>query len=84
MNRERPTSRARPAARLGAALLAALFALLGAGCVQLKPWEKELHARDDMAWDPDPLEAALRAHIRFSKEATMPGGGAGGGGCGCN
>ena len=64
-----------------------LAPLLLGGCAQLaqlKPWEKELHARDDMAWNPDPLEAALRAHVQFSKEATMPGGGGGGGGCGCN
>jgi hypothetical protein len=66
------------------ALFLLLASVLLAGCAPLKPWERELHARDDMAWDPDPLEAALRSHIHFSKEATMPGGGAGGGGCGCN
>ncbi len=59
-------------------------ALLSAGCAQVRPWEKELLAREEMAWDPDPLEAQRRAHIYFSKEATLPGGGAGGGGCGCN
>jgi hypothetical protein len=37
-----------------------------------------------MAWDPDPLEAAHRGHVFYSKEASLPGGGAGGGGCGCN
>ncbi|MDJ0850202.1 MAG: DUF4266 domain-containing protein [Myxococcota bacterium] len=70
--------------RRGLPLLLLAAVLLLGGCAQLKPWEKELHARDDMAWDPDPLEAALTGHIQFSKEATMPGGGAGGGGCGCN
>lgn len=54
------------------------------GCAQLKPWEREQLAREDMAWDPDPVERQRRNHIHFSKEASMPGGGAGGGGCGCN
>jgi hypothetical protein len=37
-----------------------------------------------MAFDPDPLETKRSQHIYFSKEASLPGGGAGGGGCGCN
>ena len=59
-------------------------ALATQACTAVKPWEREAHARSDMAWDPDPLEAQLRAHVQFSKEASLPGGGAGGGGCGCN
>jgi len=55
-----------------------------AGCVQVKPWERDLLARRDMAWAPDPLEAKRDAHISFSKEASLPGGSGGGGGCGCN
>ena len=68
------------------ALVAALLLLLplAAGCASVKPWEREILARDDMAWDPDPLEAQLREHVYWSKEASLPGGGAGGGGCGCN
>ncbi|MBW2271819.1 MAG: DUF4266 domain-containing protein [Deltaproteobacteria bacterium] len=58
--------------------------LLLSGCAVLPPWEKEILAREDMAWAPDPLQARLDAHIFFSKEASLPGGGAGGGGCGCN
>ncbi len=50
----------------------------------VKPWEREILARPDMAWDPDPQEAALRGHIFFSKEAASGGTGSGGGGCGCN
>ena len=65
-------------------ILLALVLLAASGCTQLKPWEREILARDDMAWDPDPLEAQRRAHIHFSKEASLPGGGVGGGGCGCN
>jgi hypothetical protein len=37
-----------------------------------------------MAWDPDPLEAQIRGHVYFSKEASLAGAGAVGGGCGCN
>jgi hypothetical protein len=51
---------------------------------RVKPWERDLLSREDMAWEPDPLLALRRSHIHFSKEATLIGGGAGGGGCGCN
>ena len=54
------------------------------GCSAVRPWEREALARRDMAWDPDPLEAELRSHIYFAKEASLQGSGAGGGGCGCN
>jgi hypothetical protein len=71
-------------ARLTATLLLAL-ALSGlSGCAAVKPWERDVLARPDMAWEPDALEAKRTAHIRYSKEAALPGGGAGGGGCGCN
>jgi hypothetical protein len=52
--------------------------------VKVKPWEKAVLTRNDMAWAPDPLEASRKTHTYFSKEASMPGGSAGGGGCGCN
>ncbi len=70
----------RAALRL-ALVLAALFAL---GCSAVAPWKREVLARSDMAWTPDPLEAQRDAHIRFSKEASLGGGSGGGGGCGCN
>jgi len=68
---------------------AALLAALGlcaplAGCASVKPWERETLALEEMAFEPDPLEAAQRAHVYWSKEASLPGGGTGGGGCGCN
>lgn len=66
---------------LGALLL---LSLLAPGCANVKPWEREVLARDDMAWEPAPIESTLRGHVYFSKEASLPGGGAGGGGCGCN
>ena len=68
------------------ALLLSLFtlALVASGCASVKPWEREALAREDMAWEPDPLEATIRSHVHFSKEASLGGGGTGGGGCGCN
>ncbi len=64
--------------------LASLLLALLVGCAPVKPWERDVLARPDMAWDPDPLEAAHRKHVFWSKEAALPGGGSGGGGCGCN
>jgi Domain of unknown function (DUF4266) len=62
-----------------------LLLLLGlTACASVRPWEREVLSREEMAWDPDPLDASLRSHIFFSKEAAMDGGNAGGGGCGCN
>jgi hypothetical protein len=54
------------------------------GCASVKPWERGTLGRADMAWDPDSLETARKAHIHFSKEASLEGGSVGGAGCGCN
>ena len=66
--------------------LCALAWLIGAslmsGCVAVKPWERDLHARADM--QPSELDLAIDEHIYFSKEASSGGRGFGGGGCGCN
>lgn len=69
---------------LGLAVLGITLGFTLSGCGTVQPWERDILARSDMAFDPDPLEAALRSHIHFSKEAALRGGGAGGGGCGCN
>lgn len=65
-------------------VLATCVALLGSGCAQVNPWEREILARPDMAWQPDELEASYRGHVFFSKEGALPASAAGGGGCGCN
>lgn len=68
-----------------ALLLGALALLSGVtGCVAVKPWERDLLARPDMAWNDDPRLAAVRNHIGFSKEGSLPAGGGASGGCGCN
>ena len=64
-------------------VLAAMTAAL-TGCSQVRPWEREVLARDDMQLDANALDTALDDHIYFSKEATSGGRGFGGGGCGCN
>jgi hypothetical protein len=61
-----------------------LFVLSSMGCVAVKPWEKDLLARPDMAWDEDPRLSTIRDHIHFSKEGSLPAGGGASGGCGCN
>ena len=72
--------------RAGTAVLiaTALLCLGATGCVSVQAWERDVLARSDMAFDPDELEAAIRNHVHFSKEAALKGGSAGGGGCGCN
>ena len=60
-----------------------IFASL-CSCTQVRPWEMGYLAKKEMAWDVDPLEAALNDHIFFSKEASSGGNSAAGGGCGCN
>jgi hypothetical protein len=66
-------------------LLGAAAALLqGCASVVVKPWEREVLARDDMQLDAHALDAAIDDHIYFSKEGTSGGRGFGGGGCGCN
>ena len=70
----------------GIFLLLALAAQALAGCahVGVKPWEREVLARDAMQLDTNPLDTAIDDHIYFSKEGTSGGRGFGGGGCGCN
>ena len=70
--------------RLCIGLLILTIGFASAGCVRVKPWERDLLTRRDMGWEPDALEAKRESHIYFSKEASMPGGSGGGGGCGCN
>ncbi len=70
--------------RKAVALLFAAGLLALPGCTVVKPWDRDMLSRQDMAFDADPLETSRRNHVYFSKEATPPGGGAGGGGCGCN
>ena len=55
-----------------------------AACTQVRPWERGILAKEEMAWRTNALEGALNDHIFFSKEASSGGSNAAGGGCGCN
>ena len=66
------------------ALIAGGATITGCATMGVEPWERDLHARADMAWEPDSLEAKRESHIYFSKEASSGGRGFAGGGCGCN
>ncbi|MEN8720374.1 MAG: DUF4266 domain-containing protein [Oceanococcaceae bacterium] len=56
------------------------------GCASwgVEPWERDIHARAEMALDADAITDGLDDHIYFSKESSSGGRGFGGGGCGCN
>ncbi len=51
---------------------------------KVKPWEKNILAKDEMKLSGSPVESYFDSHIYFSKEASTGGSGVGGGGCGCN
>jgi hypothetical protein len=64
--------------------LLVLASLAGCSTVGIKPWERDILARPEMALDAAPVDTALDEHIYFSREAAGGGRGFGGGGCGCN
>jgi hypothetical protein len=50
----------------------------------VKPWQREILARPEMALNAEPTDAAIDDHIYFSKEAASGGRTFAGGGCGFN
>ena len=60
------------------------LSLLGAGCQNVKPWQRGTLADITMRADRDPIGIAMDEHIFFSREDASGGRGVGGGGCGCN
>ncbi|MBF0193001.1 MAG: DUF4266 domain-containing protein [Magnetococcales bacterium] len=58
--------------------------LFCSGCTMVEPWERDYLAREDMAFEPDPLETISNDQVYTSKEAAAGGRAVGGGGCGCN
>jgi hypothetical protein len=61
-------------------------AVLVSGCSSLgvKPWQRDVLARQEMRLDSSPLDQAIDDHMYFSKEASSGGRSYAGGGCGCN
>jgi hypothetical protein len=68
------------------ALCIMLGVVLISGCssIGVKPWQRDVLVREEMQLDSDPLDAAIDAHLYFSKEASSGGRSFAGGGCGCN
>jgi hypothetical protein len=71
---------------IGYSLLMAggLSAAAGCGGLGVKPWQRDVLAREEMQLNRDPLDAAIDDHMYFSKEASSGGRSFAGGGCGCN
>ncbi|MBS0395378.1 MAG: DUF4266 domain-containing protein [Proteobacteria bacterium] len=67
-----------------AALLGIAACLTGCGTLGVKPWQRDLMAREDMRLDANGMDQALDEHLYFSKEASSGGRSFAGGGCGCN
>lgn len=54
-------------------------------CVDVRPWEKAVLAKETMKpAGPVPELARIDGHVYYSKESVRGGNGVGGGGCGCN
>ena len=68
--------------RIGLLILLLLCGFVLGGCATVEPWQRDLHAREDMR--PNANDMAIDDHIYFSKEASSGGRGFAGGGCGCN
>ena len=67
-----------------ACLIAATVMAAGCGSVGVKPWQRDVLAREEMQLNADPVDAAIDDHLYFSKEASSGGRSFAGGGCGCN
>jgi hypothetical protein len=65
-------------------LLAAAALVSGCSSLGVKPWQRDVLAREEMRLDANPLDAAIDDHMYFSKEASSGGRSYAGGGCGCN
>jgi hypothetical protein len=65
-------------------LVAAAALVSGCNSLGVKPWQRDVLAREEMRLDADPLDAAIDDHMYFSKEASSGGRSFAGGGCGCN
>ncbi len=65
-------------------LLVVLSTLSGCIVTQVKPWEHDVMARENMQLEHDELIDAMDEQNYYSKEASFGGKGIGGGGCGCN
>ena len=61
-----------------------LLLLAGCSIEPIKPWHRDVLARDNMALEADEMIQLMDEQVYYSKEASSGGKGIGGGGCGCN
>ena len=61
-----------------------LLCLLGACSLGVKPWDRDIMARESMQLNTNPNITAFHEHVYFSKEGSSGGRTFDGGGCGCN
>ena len=59
------------------------LALLGSGCVTVRPEQRAIHADPTMQFDRG-REDRARQHVLENREGSYGGGSVQGGGCGCN
>jgi hypothetical protein len=64
-------------------LLAALL-LMAAGCVTVRPEQKEYLAEPAMTWGDESIVKQHEQHVVENREGSIGGGTTAGGGCGCN
>ena len=65
-------------------MLLAIAQLSACSSLGVKPWERDVLAKEEMALNAAPLDNRLDDHIYFSKEGSSGGRSFAGGGCGCN
>ncbi len=71
--------------QLGAlCMMAGALVVSGCSSIGVKPWQRDVLAREEMQLDAEPVDAAIDDHMYFSKEASSGGRSFAGGGCGCN
>jgi len=60
------------------------YLLSSCSSIGVKPWERDILARNSMQLDSSPNITAFHEHVYFSKEGSSGGRTFDGGGCGCN
>jgi Domain of unknown function (DUF4266) len=65
-------------------LIAGTVFVSACSSIGVKPWQRDVLAREEMQLNSDPLDKAIDDHMYFSKEASSGGRSYAGGGCGCN
>lgn len=76
----------RPVAALAAVLMSSGCSTFGDALAlqDVKPWQRDVLAEDEMQLVNDAMDAAVDDHLYFSREGSTGGAGLKGGGCGCN